>query len=198
MYASITLPTFYVGLGNLYWSYSLILFSELMAGIQVAAEQAAHTLAHENLRILKSYFVAKDGDTKGDAGAEPAGDKHEELSPSVFAQLVPLTVELTYPIITAEGVSEHQVFVPLISLAPIVNLQLSTIDIEMDLEVMEKEGDVMVGFPQHKTSFLFGEKVTAAKPNAKIKITINSGGRTPGVTALIEGYDKALRAQIPG
>jgi len=88
--------------------------------------------------------------------------------------------------------------VPLISLAPVVNLQLSTIDIEMDLEVMEKEGEVMVGFPQHKSSFLFGEKTDSPKSNAKIKITINSGGRTPGVKALIEGYDKALRAQIPG
>lgn len=169
----------------------LIQFSEMISAIQTAAEQAAHAVSQENLKVLKSYFRLADEGRDSDREAAAA-------SPADIEHLVPLTVAMHYPMVTANGVEDHEVFVPLISLAPISNLQLSEIEIEMDLEILEKDGDLQVGFPQLKHNILFGDKVVSPKPNAKITIKIGSGGRTQGVKTLIEGYDKALRAQIPG
>lgn len=156
-------------------------FSDLLATLQNAAEQAAHAVALENIKLFKSYF-------------NPSPKDNDENNPE---EMTPIMVTLKYPTMTKDGPVEHAVHVPLISLSPISSLQLSDVNIEMDLEIVEKDGLVLVGFPQVKQNIFGQDKIITPKANAKIKMTIKSGGRTEGLKSIIEGYDKALRAQIP-
>lgn len=169
----------------------MIKFSDLIAVIQSAAEQAAHAVAQQNFTLLKSYFHE---DPSKSAESE---SKDGSLVPADFEQLTPRAVEMKFPKITEAGAQEHEVYVPLISLAPISNMQMSELEIDMDMEVLEKDGEVVVGFPHHKSTLLGEGKVVTPKPNAKVKIKIAPGHHVNGVTSIIEGYDKALRAQLP-
>jgi len=169
----------------------VIKFSSLIAVIQGAAEQAAYAVSQENFKLLKSYFHTASGKSAD------SSDASGPLSPADFEQLTPRAVEMKFPKITEKGAQEHEVFVPLISLAPVSNMQMAELEIDMDMEVLEKDGEIVVGFPHHKNTLLGDGKVVTPKPNAKVKIKIAPGHRTTGVTSIIEGYDKALRAQLP-
>jgi hypothetical protein len=69
--------------------------------------------------------------------------------------------------------------------------------LEIDLEFLEKGDEIVVGFPKHKKNMFGNDKNQESKPNAKLSIKINAVDRPAGISAIIEGYDKALRAQIP-
>lgn len=163
----------------------------LISAIRKSVDSASKIVAQENLSILKSFFDEQtDGETKDKGHESP-------FKSSEHGYLKPKMVAMQYPKDTPSGIVEHQVLVPLISLTPITNLQPSEIKIEMDLEFLEQNDDVVVGFPQIKKTMLGGEKVHENKPNAKLTMTINALSSPAGITAIIEGYDKILRAQIP-
>ena len=163
----------------------MIKFASLLSAIQNAAEEAAHMVSEKNLEFFKTYFhSSKDGHEKGD---DPSGT--EELTPRM--------VDLKYPIITADGPKEHTVSVPLLSVVPVSRIEVADVQIEMDLEILSDDDELIVGFPQ-KEKTIFGDKVVAPKPNAKVIINVKASERPAGVSSIIEGYDKALRAQIPG
>jgi len=170
----------------------VIKFSSLISVIQGAAEQAAHSVSQENFKLLKSYFHSAPSET-----TKNSADTSAPLAPSDFEQLTPRAVEMKFPKMTADGPQEHEVYVPLISLAPVSNMQMSELEIDMDMEIIEKDGEIVVGFPHHKNTLLGDGKVVTPKPNAKVKIKITPGHHVNGVTSIIEGYDKALRAQLP-
>ena len=176
-----------------------------IAAIQQAIETASDAVAKENVKILKSYFdekpLRRPASAQGSESVNIAADKTEptlSFDPmSADMQLVPKMVAMTYPRETSKGIVEHQVMVPLISLAPITSLQPTEMTVEVDLEFLENEDGIMVGFPQLKKAFLGGDKVQDNKPNAKLTMKINATNRPTGISAVIEGYDKIVRAQIP-
>lgn len=104
-----------------------------IAAIQQAIETASDAVAKENVKILKSYFDEKplrrpaSAQSSASDNVNIAADKTEptlSFDPmSADMQLVPKMVAMTYPRETSKGIVEHQVMVPLISLAPITSLQ---------------------------------------------------------------------------
>lgn len=176
----------------------MIKFSNLVAAIQNSAEQAAFAVSQENLKTLLTYF-----NTESEVGTPlpskgKTNDDEKILTPSDFEHLVPKAIKLKFPNVAADGsAEEHDVYVPLISLSPINNMHLEAMEIEMDMEILERDGDILVGFPHQKKSFLGQGKTTVSDTNAKVKIKIAPGGKTTGANTIIEGYDKVLRAQIP-
>lgn len=166
----------------------MILFKELIEAVQSATKQASQAIADQNYEILKSYFYATPAKPANTSTPEP--ENHlSELSPKMVA--------MRYPKETAQGPAEHTVYVPLISLIPNSNFQLSKLEVEIDLEIIEQENQVFTSFSQSKKG-LFGTKAdNNSNANARVKITIDPTGSTEGVSTIIEGYNKALRAQIP-
>jgi hypothetical protein len=80
---------------------------------------------------------------------------------------------------------------------PFSTLQLQDITLELDVEFQEKDTTVLVGFPRENSS-QNGINSGTTKPNARITMKINLMDKPAGLSTIIEGYDKNLRAQIPG
>lgn len=173
----------------------MIKFSNLVTAIQNSAEQAAFAVSQENLKTLLTYFntVSENAPSQD----ENSSGEGKVLTPGDFEHLIPKSIKLKFPKETPDGPQEHDVYVPLISLSPVTNMHVEEMEIEMDMEILEQDGDIMVGFPYQKKSFLGQSKATVSNTNAKVKIKISPGGKTTGVNTIIEGYDKVLRAQIP-
>ena len=176
----------------------MISFSSLVSAVQGAIDQAVDMVARENIHSLLDYFEEEATDEDGEAVTKNIS---EVTRLSDLGKLEPKMVKLKYPKLTPNGPVEHHVSVPLLTLSPIPCLQLRDVEVEMDLELVEDSGEIMVGFPQANSSGESGvtqaSKGGATKPNAKIKINVNANDRAAGVTALIEGYNKVLRAQLP-
>lgn len=170
----------------------MINLSDFIAALQKAIDNAAHLVAQQNMANLKSYFQS------ADPAEQPQLNQVNDISALPDnAVLQPRMITLLYPKDTVKGVVEHKVLVPLISLAPVAYLQPEEINLEIDLEFLERDNELLIGFPQLKHNLLGKDKVVANQPNAKLSIRINAGNRPAGITAIIEGYDKSLRAQIP-
>jgi hypothetical protein len=162
----------------------MIKFKQLMTAIQEAANHAMHSVSLENIKLLSTYFDEEDNSL--------------DESKSKVNRLTPKMVRVGFPQQTDDGPSTHDVYVPLISISPISNIQMTEMEVEMDLELFEDENeDLKVNFPSETKTFLGHEKITHPTPNAKVKIKISGGDRPSGVTAIIEGYNRALKGQIP-
>jgi len=165
----------------------MLKFSDFVTVIQKAVGQASQAVSQHNIALFTTYFKSKNGN---DLNNQSLDIKDDDV-------LTPKTVSLEYNRDTSNGPVPHKVQVPLISLAPISYMQPSQIEFEIDLECLEKDGEMMVSFPAVKRNLLGQEKVSDSTPNAKMTLRIDVTTRPPGVAAIIEGYDKNLRAQIP-
>lgn len=166
----------------------LIKLTQLVTAIQGAVEQAKEAVSRENIDTLMGYFHQ----------SKTLGSSERSRDLKDIEHLTPITVKMKYPKQTPEGPVEHFVSVPLITLTPVESLQIDDVKVEIDLEVMEDNGEVMVGFPQPKKGGLLrSANDRSASTNAKITITIKADDKSSGVQALVEGYNKSLRAQIP-
>lgn len=163
--------------------------ADVVEVLHKAVSTAMHAVSQHNIDLFKSYFVSSENNLR-------ATEKNKNIDAEI-EQLKPRIVRLDYIRDTPSGPVQHTVDVPLISLVPVSNLQATEVNFEFDLECVETDGEIMVAFPQTKRTLLGGVQMTEVKPNAKLTIKINAVPRPAGVTAIIEGFDKNLRAQIP-
>ncbi len=130
-------------------------------------------------------------------------------------QLQPKMVALQFPHVDADGPKAHPVLVPLIALTPASTLQLSNLRFTTDLEIEEVDGRLRCGFPQKRSSGAATSPSGPAVPGdpqaadaksppssgphrATLDIEIRADQPPRGLEVLLEGYHRALRAQIPG
>ncbi len=158
----------------------MINLDNLVAAIYQAVLSASDALADKNLEILDTYF-------------EPS----EEGEPT---KLQPKTVVIQYPQVTAKGVNVHDVHVPLIALIPVNMTQISEVKMRTSLEVTLEEGQLKVAFSPSTGDNDSGDDNQGGNStsNATLDITLSPTTTPDGLKKLIEGYEKALRAQIPG
>lgn len=134
----------------------------------------------------------KDGEDKNGEDKETKKDKHRYLKPKM--------VSVQYPKMTKNGPQIHTVHVPLISLVPISQIYLSELKFKVDLELGIVENNLQISFPAKKgntESCADGDSDNNTSV-ATLEICINTTTRPVGMNHLIEGFDRALRAQIPG
>ncbi|WP_355659646.1 hypothetical protein [Halomonas salifodinae] len=116
------------------------------------------------------------------------------------AYYLPKMVLLQYPTVTAQGPRVHPVYVPLISLAPISMSEIDEVRFKTALEVsIEDDDSLRVGFPRRpvpETGAVSAEEPSPGQ--AMLEVVVKGRPPTDGLRSLIEGYDRALRAQIPG
>ncbi len=105
-----------------------------------------------------------------------------------------------YPQETATGLTDVPVTVPLISLVPISAARIQEVRFSTQLEVgMDDNGAMQVAFPSRSGSGLFGGAKSASNSHlATLEIVLNDSTNPEGLQLLVEGYERALRAQIPG
>ena len=193
----------------------MIKLQELITGIRNAIDEATQQSALHNISIFRSFFDEKkrpanskkvstdgsSGDTSsGSSGGTPGGGSGGSGGSTDGAGEV--TVWTPKPVImefmkdSSDGAVAHQASVPLISLVPFTAIQPSEVLLEVDLELIQHNGELQAHFPTSKRS-LTGQKVSQNKPNAKLTIRMDTTSRPAGLDAVIEGYDRNLRARIP-
>lgn len=173
----------------------MISFAQLVEAIQGAVNQAADAVHKENIHSLLEYFEPIEKSVSKSDGDD------RSASISAFETMTPRMVHLKFPKMHHDGIKEHTVSVPLLTLSPVPCLQIGDVQVEIDLEILEDNGVIMVGFPKAANSGPSQNPVTNEPPkggsNAKIKINVIAHKETHGSSALIEGYNKILRAQLP-
>lgn len=96
--------------------------------------------------------------------------------------------------------------VPLITLVPVIMTQISEVRLRSDLVVQIEGDDVVVSFPVGCSASSNDDNATTmenmyepeAGTVASLEITLTPNTGTAGLKKLIEGYERILRAQIPG
>jgi hypothetical protein len=159
--------------------------TDLIAALQQAAQQAAGAVAAEQVKLLSRFFQG------GITDAALSGGE----------SLTPVMVKMAFPRVTADGPAQHDVYVPLISLAPLSSLHLSEMDIEIALNVIDQGDDLLVGAAPRGP--VLGEaegsptSASSRPGNLTIRMKFTATGQPEGTRLIIDGFARALRAQIP-
>lgn len=160
-----------------------------IAALDAAAESMEPGQERDSVRQARERLVSGslDGTSDTDMGSGTA--------------MRPRMVAISYPKETSEGPGSHLVYVPLVTLTPMTTASLSNITFRTDLELSQTEdGDLEIAFPC--TGSYSGEKREpgggARGAAASLEISLDAAAPSQGLQKLIEGYERALRAQIPG
>ena len=146
--------------------------------------QAAESVRAQNMSSLDEYF---DKNTAEKSESDGVGGE----------KLTPKTVTLHFPKMTERGGDIHEVHVPLITLVPPTQVELSKMKVEMDVAIIEDGDDIMVEFPRSKSGFWGRKKQTAQSFNTRIMITISTNPLSGGLESIVECYNKAVKNQMP-
>lgn len=154
----------------------MIQLKKLVEAVNDAAEIANATLVNSHDQVIDNFFH-KDEET----------GKYQAK-----------TIVVEYPIVRDNGTIEKQkVDVPLITVVPISSARIESLRFTTELEIALEDNNLMVSFSNSNgEGFLSkGKKKTNI---ATLEIDIRPQENTEGLNKLIEGFEKQLRAQIPG
>jgi len=181
----------------------LIALDDFVAAIQTAVVEAADQVRRRNLELLAEYFERpedlkgwreRNGASGGGEDGPPSADEDRGTPP-----LVPKMVTMEFPRETKDGPVSHTVHVPLIALVPHQGLLISELRASFKLEVMfdEEKGPLIKISPRtRKVKDRIDEEFEDEV--ATVEIVITDEGPPKGLAEVIFGYERALRAEIPG
>ena len=144
------------------------------------------TKASEAMEKAKKALQADEGDTE-----EPG--KHEGNA-QIPGRMTPKSVVVEYPHQTENGIEFVEVHVPLITLAPVAMSQIEKATLTANFEMQIENGELQLNFSDRSRSG-FGKKSKTS--HGKLEITIMPQESSEGLKQLIEGYENALKSQIP-
>ncbi|MGL1957291.1 MAG: DUF2589 domain-containing protein [Colwellia sp.] len=202
----------------------MIRFQALMHSIQESIHSAAEAVESAGDKHLKKFFdkilnehyqdkvdeikeAKKEGDNervkelRKEMVNLPTGE--DDSTEGVFIYR-PKMVAMAFPSQGVNGVESTIVNVPKITLSPISSPRIKDVKFTADLEVTTEENDGKEGHEELKVAFRApqvsgGENiVTKDSTNTHIEICLVGHEPPEGLQKIIEGYEKALRAQIPG
>ena len=113
---------------------------------------------------------------------------------SVPGTLSPKSVVVEYPHQTANGIEFVEVHVPLITLVPLSMSQIEKATISANFEMEIVNDELQLNFT-NKPRGRFGRK--SKRTWGELKITISPRESSEGLKLLVEGYEQALKSQIP-
>ncbi len=164
----------------------MIEFQSLMRAIHKSIRDASKSVEGENIDFINRFF---DREKKED----PLDPGKEELI------LSPKTCTMEFPTRTADGVDVVTAKVPILALCPVSAPRITEVKFTTELDISSShDNKLMVSFPQAPAKKQEGSDEEQHVPGSKVEITITGGEPPEGLKRLIEGYERALRAQIPG
>ncbi|KAF0809546.1 hypothetical protein A167_01617 [Alcanivorax sp. S71-1-4] len=166
----------------------MIKLEQLVHAIQSAVVGANDALQGQAAAFLDRFFIA--------APASSVEDDKENLAQDT---LRPRCVTMEYPTETADGIQTLNVSVPLIAMVPIVHSRIEEVIFRSSLDVQQDEdGDVTVSFVPHPSKGGLFRRDSTHATSTEIEIRIRGDETPDGLRKIVEGYTRALRAQIPG
>ncbi|CAM3928762.1 hypothetical protein VA7868_00458 [Vibrio aerogenes CECT 7868] len=178
----------------------MIEFQALMRAIHRGAKDAAKSVEGETIDFIRRFFDEVPAD-EGPDDRVPCDHCHAEEHSA--PTLRPKTCAMQFPGRSADGVETVTVKVPLLALVPVSSPRITEVKFSAELEISTDHDDkLIVSFPQAKKGNLLSSKSPVHTPpksgNAHIEITLTGHEPPDGLKKLIEGYERALRSQIPG
>jgi hypothetical protein len=164
----------------------MISFKSFVIAIHEAIISATDTLMDKNVGLLDKYFTETPKDEKNvDTGAV-----------NTVNTLVPKSVILEYPHLTADGTVENlEVSVPLITLVPLSMSQIEKATLTADFDIEIVDGELQLNFTNRSNNGgIFKKKHETTR--AQLKITIAPQDTSEGLKLLVEGYEAILKRQI--
>ena len=164
----------------------MIEFQSLMKAIHKGVKDAAKSVEGETIDFVKRFF----DEHQNEAGQPPSYS--------------PKTCTMQFPSRTEDGIESVDAEVPLLALVPISSPRITEVKFATELEISTNEQDkLLVAFAQKAPqsglrSKLMGQAGSENTANAHLEITLTGNEPPEGLKKLIEGYERALRAQIPG
>lgn len=162
----------------------MIRIDQFINVIHGAVLSANDALRQENLKLLETYFE--------DTGEYPLAGK-EGSENGASQNLKAKTVALQFPELSENGVVMRNVQVPLIALVPVSMTKVSEVKFRSNVEIQVEDDNLMMNFRLRAPQGESAPGVTSAS----IEMTITPQESSEGLKNLIEGYEKALRSQIP-
>jgi hypothetical protein len=160
-----------------------------------------HALQVSNNIISKKGNVTRDDfkdalDALGNAKKALSGNSDDSTaanSARIPGTLSPKSVVVEYPHQTANGIEFIEVHVPLITLVPLSmsQIQKATVTANFEMEIVNDE--LQLNFTNKSKGM--GRK--SKKTWGKLEITITPQESSDGLKQLVEGYEQALKSQIP-
>ncbi len=205
----------------------MINLEEFVHSIHVATASAGEALIQKNLDLLERFFEPADDDDedithmaeigRSDAKVEgktlKRGEKKEPPSddtPKLFMHgeyggeipiLKPKMVAMQYPTVTRNGPGIQTVNVPLITLIPLSQVELREMSFSTELELSVNGDALQVSFPKRtlKAKEMAEEGAKQGHGGkAKLEVKIAAMETPDGLKYIVDGYERALRAQVPG
>lgn len=140
----------------------------------------------EYKKVIKGLQYAKK------AMSEDEADENVKASGALSAK----SVVIEYPHQTANGIEYTEVHVPLITLVPLSMSQIKEAKLTTEFELQLVDDEVQLNFdPGKSKGKMFGKKPDSTF--GRLEITISPHDSSEGLKRLVEGYEKALKAQIP-
>ncbi|MCE2029318.1 DUF2589 domain-containing protein [Sessilibacter corallicola] len=178
----------------------MIKFESLVRAIHKSINDAAKSVEADGIRHLEKFFYQVD--EKGEPIPDEAddhtdGSQHQPVREfKTGGRYQPKTVSMEFPVRKEDSVEIVEVEVPLIVLSPISTPKVTQAKFTAEMNVSsDKEGNIQVDFAKSQKSWLkSGEPVG----NTRIELTIEASESPEGLQKVIDGYERALRAQIPG
>ncbi len=121
----------------------------------------------------------------------------DEGSTEAVGALSPKSVVVEYPRQTSQGIEYTEVHVPLITLIPLTMSEIKEAKLTTDFEIELVDDEVQINFnpSRSKKGKVFGKKPESTF--GRLEITISPRESSEGLKNLVEGYEKALKSQIP-
>jgi len=199
----------------------MIRFQALMHAVQQSIHSAAQAVESAGFKHIDKFFdeVVNENSKERQEKSKKLSDAHEAINNGEVDKANALLTELNeapegdseqdiiyrpkmvamaFPSQNDDGVNSTIVNVPLITLCPISSPRIKDVRFTADMEVTADDNDeLFVAFrPPQVTG---GENgVTKDSTNTRIEISLIGHEPPEGLQKIIEGYEKALRAQIPG
>lgn len=134
-------------------------------------------------------------------GINQGGSLSEALTgDDIPDKLRPQMTTVQFPHKTADGVVMSDVRVPVITLVPLSMTQITEVKFRTDLEIQIEDDDLVVNFPSSNPRVSDGaeEDLSVSSHSVgSLEITLAPHHGTEGLRKIVEGYEKALRAQLP-
>lgn len=198
----------------------MIRFQALMHAVHQSIHSAAQAVEQAGIKHIDKFFdkvVSESSEQKQILSEElsaaiESGDKttannvleqikaldSDEHTAEQESTYRPKMVAMAFPSQNSDGVDSTIVNVPLITLCPISSPRIKDVKFSADLEVTADNNDEL--FVAFRAPQLSGGDNAVIKDTTNTHIEISLIGHEPpeGLQKIVEGYEKALRAQIPG
>ena len=167
---------------------------DLQASLDNALQASKYITSKKGNVTRADFQTATNAIEKAQKALAPDDENTGSSTARIPGTLSPKSVVVEYPRQTENGIEFIEVHVPLITLVPLNMPQIEKATLTANFEMEIVDGELQLNFSErNKGGFSKRSKST----RGKLEITISPQETSEGLKKLVEGYEQALKSQIP-